>query len=83
MAQNDKKLSHSISQEVYIIWLWFLVLMCKMMISPYKFFISSNFWFSGLLVGKKDKKWPKMTIQSHYVFQEPYFIGLWFFDPHM
>ena len=31
MAQNEKKknLSHSVSQETYIIWLWFLVHMCK------------------------------------------------------
>ena len=47
MAQNDKKfcLSHSISQEPYIIWLWFLVHMCKMMISPANFFIFQNFDF--------------------------------------
>ena len=40
-VHNDKKfcLSHSISQEPYIIWLWFLVHMCKMMISPVNFFI--------------------------------------------
>ena len=38
---NDKTfcLSHSISQEPYIIWLWFLIHMCKMMISPANFFI--------------------------------------------
>ena len=35
IAQNDKtNLSHSVSQELYLIWLWFLVHMCKMMISP-------------------------------------------------
>ena len=36
MAQNDKNfcLSHSVSQEPYIKWLWFLAHMCKMMISP-------------------------------------------------
>ena len=33
-----KKLSQSISQELYLIWLWFLVHMCKMMISPAIFF---------------------------------------------
>ena len=40
MAQNDKKicLSHSVFQERYLIWLWFLVHMCKMMISPAIFF---------------------------------------------
>ena len=40
MAQNDKKvcLLHSISQEAYIIWLWFLAHMCKIMIYPAFFF---------------------------------------------
>ena len=41
-AKNDpkwqKKLSHSVSQELYLIWLWFLVHTCKMMISPAIFF---------------------------------------------
>ena len=41
MAQNNEKLclSHSISQKSYIIWLWFLVRMCKMMASLDDFFI--------------------------------------------
>ena len=52
MVQNDKKLClpHSLSQEPYITWLWFLVHMCKMMISPANFFIIQNFdffWFLG------------------------------------
>ena len=36
MAQNDEKfcLLHSICQEAYSIWLWFLVHLCKMMSSP-------------------------------------------------
>ena len=39
IVQNDKtNLSHSVSQELYLIWLWFLVHMCKMMISPVIFF---------------------------------------------
>ena len=30
MAQNDKtNLSHSVSQKLYLIWLWFLVHVCK------------------------------------------------------
>ena len=33
------------SQEAYIIWLWFWVHMCKMMISTAKFFIFQNFDF--------------------------------------
>ena len=48
MAQNDKKkscLSHSISEQLCIIWSWFLVNMCKMMISPAIFCIFSEFWF--------------------------------------
>ena len=43
------------------IWSWFLVDMCKMITSPDHFFIFSRFWFSGLLGGKREKKWPKMT----------------------
>ena len=49
VAQNDKKLclSHSVSQEPYIIWLWYMVHMCEMMISPEKNFIFQNFDFWG------------------------------------
>ena len=42
-------LSCSISQELYIIWLSFMVHICKMIISPGTFLIFSKFWFSGLL----------------------------------
>ena len=65
-VQNDKKfyLSHSISQEPYIIWFSFIVHMCKMIISPGFFFIFSKFWFSGFSGGWKGKKWPKMTKMS-------------------
>ena len=51
MAQNDKGfcLSHSSSQEPYLIWLWFLVQMWKKMISPAIFFVFSKFWFFGFL----------------------------------
>ena len=51
MVQNDKKFcpSHSISQEPYIIWLSFMLDMCKMMISPGVFFIFFKFWFFRLL----------------------------------
>ena len=39
-VQNDEKFcrSRSISQELYIIWLWFMVYICKMIISPDIFF---------------------------------------------
>ena len=57
MAQNDKKscLSHSVSQKLYIIWLWFLVHMCKMFISPAIYFIFSKFLFFRFLWGKRAK----------------------------
>ena len=47
-AQNDKKIlpvSLRTSGTVHIIWLWFLLHMCKMMISPTIFFIFQNFDF--------------------------------------
>ena len=50
-AENSPKwqkiLSHSVSQELYLIGVCFLVHMCKMMISPAIFFISSKVWFFG------------------------------------
>ena len=47
MTENDiKNLSHSMSQELYFIWLWFLVHMCKVMISP-AFFFSFFFLFQN------------------------------------
>ena len=64
MAQNDKFfcLTHSISQETYITYIiWFLVHKCKMITPPNTCFVFSEFSFSGLLGGKKSKKWPKMT----------------------
>ena len=64
-AKNSPKwqkiLSHSISQQTYIIWLSFVVHKCKMIIFPGSFFIFSKFWCFGLLGGSKCKKWPKMT----------------------
>ena len=44
-------LSCAIFQEQYSIWSWFLVHLCKMMISPHDIFIFSKFWFSCLLGG--------------------------------
>ena len=38
---------HIIFYELNIMWLWFLVHWCKMMISPSLFFIFQKFWFSG------------------------------------
>ena len=60
--QNDKIfcLSHSISQEWYIIWLSFTVRMCKMIISPGVFFNFKILIFC-VVRGLKGKIWPKMT----------------------
>ena len=57
MVKNDKKfcLSYSITQESYLIWLSFMVHICKMIISP-----SFNFWVNSGAKGQKmvqnDKK---------------------------
>ena len=61
MFQNDKKfhLLYSISQEPYMIWLSFMVYVCKMIISPGMFFIFAKFWFFDLLSVKKGKNGPK------------------------
>ena len=49
MVQNVKKfcLSRLVSQEPYIIWLSFMLHLCKMIISPGAFFIFLRFWFLG------------------------------------
>ena len=79
MAQNDKKfcLSHSVFQERYIIWLWFLVHMSNSDISS-NFFLFSKVWFLGFLVGWKGKKWSKITNFGMFcsISQESY----WDFD---
>ena len=62
-AKNSLHLSHAISQKQYNLWPWFLVHLCKMMISLGFFFRFSKFWFFGLLSGGKrlkDKNWSKM-----------------------
>ena len=55
-------LSHSTSQELYIIWLWFSVHMSKMMISPVFFFIFLKFWFWGVSRSKRAKNDLKLLI---------------------
>ena len=73
MVQNDKKsyLSHSVPQEQYVIWLWFLVHMYKM-ISP-GIFIVSKFLSFGFLGGKRvktDLKVPISVCWTVYLFPE-------------
>ena len=72
VVQNDKKFcpSCSIFQEPYIIWLSFMVRMCKMMISSGFFFIFSKFWFVGFLGGKTAKygwKWNKILSVAFHI----------------
>ena len=83
MVQNDKKLcpSRSVSQEPYIIWLSFMLHLCKLIISPGNFFIFSKFWFFGLLGRWKGKKWSKMTKNSIYC--TPYLRNHTTYDCHL
>ena len=83
MVQNNKKfcLSHFISLEPYIIWLSFMLLMCKMIISSCIFFFFFNFNFWGCVRGVKGQK----TVQNdkkfcllHSISQETYIIWLSF-----
>ena len=62
MVQNDKKFcpSPSISQEPYIIWLSFMVHMCKMIISLGVLFIFSNVDFLGCKRAENGPKWQKV-----------------------
>ena len=68
MTQNNKKVCplHFISQEPYIIWPWFMVHICKRIMSPGVL----NFYqivISWSLVGERSKKWPKWPkIMSFY-----------------
>ena len=66
--QNDEKvcLPHSLSQEPYIIWLSLMVCLCKMCkISRHCFHFFLKILIFGIIRGVvKDKKWPKMTINS-------------------
>ena len=45
----------------------FVVHKCKMIISPAICFISSKFWFVGLLGGSKGKKWQKTLSFALYI----------------
>ena len=83
MIQNDKKFCplHSISHKPYIIWLSFLVGICKMIISQGIFFIFSTFWFSRFIVGQLGKKWFRMTKNS--VCCTPYLRNHLSYDCHL
>ena len=63
IAQNEKKkkiyVARAISQEQYSIWSWFLVHLCKMMISPGVPFIFFEIFIFGLLGQKNGPRWQK------------------------
>ena len=63
-----QKMSHSVFLEPYLIWLWFLVHMCKMIVSPAIFFIFSKFWFFVFNRGrsKRTKNDPELPISVCY-----------------
>ena len=77
-VQNNKKfcLLCSISREPYIIWLSFIVQMCKMIISPGGFLQFSNFYFPGCKGAERAKmaQNDKNSCLLHLIIQEPYII---------
>ena len=84
IVQNDKTLcpSRSISHEPYIIWLAFMVHMCKMIISPGVFSIFfKSFIFQVVTVGVKVQKGCKMT--KNIVRCTPYLRNDRSFDCHL
>ena len=71
MVHNAKKfcLLQSMPQEPYIIWLSFMVHICKMIIFSGVFFFFSIFWFSGSIGGKRatyGPEWQK-TCRAPYL----------------
>ena len=82
-AQSDKKfcLLHSVSQEAYIIFLWFLVHMCKIITSSGAFFHYFNIFIFQVVRGVEGQKMTqndKKLCLSHSGSQEPYITWLWF-----
>ena len=80
-VQNEKKIClwRSISQESYIIWFWFILLMCKMTRvsrSFLHFFKILNFWIIRGVKRQKIAQNDKKFCLSHLKSQEPYMI--WF-----
>ena len=65
----QKIMSHFVSQELYHMWLWLLVHICKMMISPANFFIFFLSYFSGFskFINKHQKKILRCAPPSSHV----------------
>ena len=87
MVQNNKKFYPllTISQEPYIIWLLFMVHICKMIISPGNFFFFFFHFYKILVLwivsGVKKEKLPKMT--KNYVHCAPYLRNHTSYDCHL
>ena len=64
-----------------IIWSSFMLDLCKVTISSSVFFNFWKFWFSGLLVVYKCKKWYKMT--KNYLCRAPYLRNHTWYDCHL
>ena len=86
IVQNDKKFcpSHFISQEPYIVWLSFMVHMCKMIISLgfffqfFKILIFCVVFGLSFVKGQKTVQNDKKFCVSCFISQEPYIIQLSF-----
>ena len=90
-SKTKNSLSHSISHELYIIWLSFMVQMCKMInLLVFFFFIFSYwkkkhvelsfyiFWVVRVLKGQRAVQNDKRICLLHSISQEPYIIWLSF-----
>ena len=81
-VQNDKKFFplHSMSQEQYIIWLSFMIHVCKMIISSGVFLYFHNliFWVHRGVKGQKTVQNDKKFCLLHSISQKRYIIWLSF-----
>ena len=94
----QKNLSHSASQELYLIWFWFLVHTCKKMISPAIFFLflqNSDFSDFSKYINKCQKQIlrcaPPSSHVCDFIFSQSNFsrrflirflISFWYSLPH-
>ena len=80
MAQDDKKILQLMSQEPYIIWLSFMVHLCKLMISLGFFFFFFKIlvlWVVWKVKGQKIAENNKKLCPLHFISQELCIIS-WF-----
>ena len=81
-AKNCPKWQQILSVTLHIIiWSSFMLDLCKVTISSSVFFNFWKFWFSGLLVVYKCKKWYKMT--KNDLCRAPYLRNHTWYDCHL